>query len=181
MLCFLVANNNICLFQRINYPDGFYRVKELSRFPYYPFRGDVYILVLEGNFCPAEGQINQFVLTLYMRCSLTCACVSYFLFARSCIMQERKERKKSSALRPQCRTGCIHAKDMKCSLTCAGVFYFPGLAYSPVRENKNVTFSMLTCVACIRSLTGLTSVEGRQTVSAILLKTGCVLSAPPPP
>ena len=92
-----------------------------------------------------------------MRCSLTCACVSYFLLARSCIMQERKERKKSSALRPQCRTGCIHAKDMKCSLTCACVFYFPGLAYSPVRENKNVTFSMLTCVACMRSLTGLTS------------------------
>ena len=27
----------------------------------------------------------------------------------------------------------------------------------PVRENKNVRFSMLTCVACMRSLTGLTS------------------------
>ena len=35
--------------------------------------------------------------------------------------------------------------------------YFPGLANSPVRENKNVTFSLLTCSACMRSLTSFTA------------------------
>ena len=50
-----------------------------------------------------------------------------------------------------------HAKDMECSLTCAGVFYFPGLAYSPVLENKNVTFSLSSCAACMRPLASLTS------------------------
>ena len=36
-------------------------------------------------------------------------------------------------------------------------FYFPGLAYSPARENKNVTFSLSARATCMRSSSNLTS------------------------
>ena len=42
----------------------------------------------------------------------------------SSLTQERKERQKSTALLPECRAGCINAKDKRWSRTCAFVFIF---------------------------------------------------------